>query len=409
MLNNRIIDKEIGNKIYKCIVIDYRDEQGKKKQKFKNTKVTVNEYLRGKKKVVEQMRTSFVSEFQKELEKKQGRKFEYDNITVKDMLIIYANSKKGKVTDIVYQGYFAMIKKMENFLKGRKQENIKLKNFTAEMLKEFYSYCSFQKNRSGEQITNNTMKHIIAFYNPAFKLAYENDYIDKDITKGIHSPKVTRVEQIYLNADEIKEFMEAVNESELGFVLKFGLLYGLRRSELLGLTWDDIDFENERIYVNKTVHYHKGEYIISKQMKTETSKRELPFYGNIKQLLLEQKEKAERNKKWWGKDYCSKDKRFKNFVCVDNLGNIFCPDRLSREVKRICKKHNLPDIHFHSLRHSCASLFVVSGVDMKTIQMWLGHSNYSTTADIYSHIDLNSKRQAVMKVDKYVFGSDEKS
>ena len=294
---------------------------------------------------------------------------------------------------------------MENFLKGRKQENIKLNKFTAQMLKEFYAYIGTIKNKYGQPISNNTIKHVMAFYNPAFKMAYENDYITQDITKGIHSPKIAKTEQVYLNRDECLKFMKAVEQSEMGFVLKLDLLYGLRRSELLGLTWDDIDFDNERISINKTLHYQNGEYLISNEMKTETSKRTLPFRANIKQLLLEQKEKVKKNKKWCGKDYCSKDKRFKNFICVDCRGNIFCPDRLSREVKRICKKNNLPDIHFHSLRHSCASMFVEFGVDMKTIQMWLGHANYSTTADIYSHLDISTKKDAVLKVDNFVFGS----
>lgn len=399
MLNSRIIDKRIGGKVWKCIVIDYKDIDGKKKQKCKKTSVKSSDYNRGKKKIVEQEQNEFVKEFQKQLEKEQGKSFEYDNLTVKEMMELYAESKKKSVVPQVYQDYFRYMKKMEAFLANRHLSNIKLKNFTADLLDEFYRFVANTKNRYGESISNNTIKHYMSFFQPVFRMAYEKDYIDKDITKGIKPPPVEKKDILYLKEEDFSKYIEAAGSSSVGFELKLALLLGVRRSELLGITWNDIDFEREVISINKAVHKAKGgKLYITNKLKTASSNRVLPFKDKIKELLLEQKELLLSCKKRLGKEFC-KDKRFKDFICLDCKGDLINPERLTRAVKSVCKKHKLPDIHFHSLRHSYTSVMVNHGVDMKTTQTLLGHSNFLTTANIYSHLDMKEKRLAVEKVD----------
>lgn len=85
------------------------------------------------------------------------------------------------------------------------------------------------------------------------------------------------------------------------------------------------------------------------------------------------------------------DKRYLDYVCVDNIGRLILPNRLTHNFNKVLKKNHLRRIRFHDLRHSCASLMLANGVPMKNIQEWLGHANYSTTANIYSHLDYSSK------------------
>lgn len=399
MLNSRITPRNINGKNWMmCIIIDYKDIDGKKKQKFLNTGITPSEYKRGKKKIVESMRGDFVKKFQKQLEKEQGKSFEYNNLTVKEMMELYAESKKKSVVPQVYQDYFRYMKKMEAFLANRHLSNIKLKNFTADLLDEFYRFVANTKNRYGESISNNTIKHYMCFFNPVFRMAYEKDYIDKDITKGIKPPPITKQNISYLKEDYCSKFIEAAESSIVGFELKLLLLLGVRRSELLGITWNDIDFQENKISINKAVHKAKGgKLYITNKLKTNSSNRMLPLDEDVKELLLKQKELLLSCKNRLGKEFC-KDKRFKDFICLDYKGDLINPERLTRAVKSVCKKHKLPDIHLHSLRHSFASVMVTNGVDMKTTQSLLGHSNFSTTADIYSHLDMKDKRQALEKV-----------
>lgn len=398
MLNSRIVDKRISGKSWKCIVVDYRDIDGKKKQKCKKTSVKSSDYERGKKKIVAEEQNKFVKDFQKQLEEEQGKPYNYNNLTVKEMMVLYANSKKASVVPQVYQDYFRYMEKMNAFLACRHLDNIKLKNFTAELLEEFYAFVAKTKNRKGENISNNTIKHYMCFFNPVFRMAYEKDYIDKDITKGIKPPPIEKTNISYLKEEYCSKFIAAADGSRVGFELKLLLLLGVRRSELLGITWSDIDLQEKEISINKAVHKGKGgKLYISYKLKTGSSNRVLPFGENVKELLLKQKELLASCKKSLGKEFC-KDKRFKDFICLDYKGDLVNPERLTREVKSVCKKHKLPDIHLHSLRHSYASVMVTNGVDMKTTQTLLGHSNFSTTADIYSHLDMKEKRLAVAKV-----------
>lgn len=398
MLNSRIVDKRISGKSWKCIVIDYRDIDGKKKQKCKKTSVKSSDYERGKKKIVAEEQNKFVKEFQKQLEKEQGKSFEYNNLTVKEMMELYAESKKKSVVPQVYQDYFRYMKKMEAYLASRHLSNIKLKNFTADLLDEFYRFVANTKNRYGESISNNTIKHYMCFFNPVFRMAYEKDYIEKDITKGIKPPPITKQNISYLKEEYCSKFIKAAESSRVGFELKLLLLLGVRRSELLGITWNDIDFQENQISINKAVHKGKGgKLYITNKLKTNSSNRVLPLDEDVKELLLNQKELLASCKKRLGKEFC-KDKHFKDFICLDYKGDLINPERLTRAVKSVCKKHKLPDIHLHSLRHSYASVMVSNGVDMKTTQTLLGHSNFSTTADIYSHLDMKNKWLAVEKV-----------
>ena len=103
----------------------------------------------------------------------------------------------------------------------------------------------------------------------------------------------------------------------------------------------------------------------------------------------------EKNKVYLGKDYHTK---YEKFVFVDQLGDLILPDNLTHTFKKILKRNELKDIRLHDLRHSCASIMLANGVQMKQIQEWLGHSNFSTTADVYSHLDFSAKIDSANKI-----------
>lgn len=105
-------------------------------------------------------------------------------------------------------------------------------------------------------------------------------------------------------------------------------------------------------------------------------------------MLIAEQQRQANNKKMCGNSY---NKDFLDYVCVNNLGELFKPDYLTQHFKIIQDKNNLKHIRFHDLRHSCASLMLANGTPMKQIQEWLGHSTFQTTADIYAHLDYSSK------------------
>ena len=112
------------------------------------------------------------------------------------------------------------------------------------------------------------------------------------------------------------------------------------------------------------------------------------LFLNIKETLLEHKKKIESNRKLCGDSY---NKEYKEYIFVDSIGKIFRPEYITDHFLLLLKKQNLRHIRFHDLRHSCASLLLAINVSMKAIQEWLGHSDFSTTANVYAHLDVNSK------------------
>ena len=107
--------------------------------------------------------------------------------------------------------------------------------------------------------------------------------------------------------------------------------------------------------------------------------------------MITNKEQVENNKKLLGKSY---DKRYLDYVCVDNLGRLILPNRLTHNFIKIIRKNNLKHIRFHDLRHSCASIMLSNGVPMKQIQEWREHADFGTTANIYSHLDYKTKQNS---------------
>lgn len=126
-----------------------------------------------------------------------------------------------------------------------------------------------------------------------------------------------------------------------------------------------------------------------------TSKRTLPLEPIAESFLLELKEKQEKNKELCGNSY---NQEWLDYICVDVCGNLIRPDYVTETFLKLLKKKNLKQFRFHDLRHTCASILLKNGANMKEIQAWLGHSNYNTTANLYAHLDTSS----VNKVGKVI-------
>ena len=168
--------------------------------------------------------------------------------------------------------------------------------------------------------------------------------------------------------------------------------YGLRREEIIGLKWNAIDFENNTLTIQHTVTECNldGKHIevASDTAKTDSSLRTMPLVTNFREMLLAKKEKQEHYRKLCGRSYC---KEYLDYIFVNEMGERWKPHYLSDGFKRILEQNGLRRIRFHDLRHTCASLLLANNVPMKKIQEWLGHSDFSTTANIYAHLDYQSK------------------
>ena len=177
---------------------------------------------------------------------------------------------------------------------------------------------------------------------------------------------------------------------ELGVIL--AAFYGLRRSEVVGLKWDAIDFEKKTISIKHTVTQvnvdGKNITVQKDRTKTKSSYRTLPLVPPFEELLRRLKQEQLVNQKVCGAAYC---KKYLDYIYVNAMGELVKPNFITQHFEIVLKNHGLKKIRFHDLRHSCASLLYANGVSLRDIQEWLGHSDIGTTSNIYTHLDYSSK------------------
>lgn len=366
------------NKIYVCIT--YNDEYGNIKKKWFGTGLDDN---RANRKKANELKEERLEEFRKNyqyMERKESQ------MLFGDFLTQWLERARPNLQVSTYSTYKMQVDKIATYFNER---NIKLLDLKPLDIANFYS--NLQKSGKTVQLC----EHYHVNIRRALQTALKAGIIPFNPADRIDRPKSPKHIASYYNKKQLEQLFEILDESEdsYGYIFKITAYYGLRRSEVLGIKWKNIDFENNVIILNHTVvqtRLNGKSIIVAKdRMKNQSSLRSLPLLSNIKELLLKEKEKQEKNKKLYGESY---ENKYSEYLCVDDLGYRINPDTLSSHFQLVLQKNDLPRIKFHELRHSCASLLLEAGVNMKEIQEWLGHSTYNTTADIYSHLDFSSKR-----------------
>ena len=218
------------------------------------------------------------------------------------------------------------------------------------------------------------------------------DLIPFNPADKVERPKKQRYIADYYRQEELERLLEASKDHPYSLLIQMTAFYGLRRSEALGLKWDAIDFEHGAISVIRTVTTitldGKQTEIEQQSAKTKSSLRTLPLIGSFREYFLQVKEAQELNKQVCGNCY---NHEYDGFVFVDELGERMRANYLTSAFPKFLEDHGLRRMRFHDLRHSCASLLLANGVPLKHIQEWLGHSDFTTTANIYAHLDYKSK------------------
>ncbi|MDY4158365.1 MAG: CD0415/CD1112 family protein, partial [Faecalibacterium sp.] len=226
----------------------------------------------------------------------------------------------------------------------------------------------------------------------ALKYAVKIDLIPTNPADKVERPKKNEFKGSYYSADEIHALTEIAEGTKLEIPVLLASFYGLRRSEVLGLKWDAIDFEANTLEIKHIVTQAsidgKKVLVQADRAKTKSSLRTLPLVPPIRDRLLMLKGQQDTYRRLCGKSY---NREYLGYLCVDEIGNIIRPNYVSEQFPKLLEKNGLRPIRFHDLRHSCASLLLANGVPMKQIQEWLGHSDFSTTANIYAHLDYASK------------------
>ena len=295
--------------------------------------------------------------------------------------------RKKKIEATTYSAYVGNIN--NPIAPYFKEKGITLGELTAEDIQDFYDVQL-------ERVTANTVIHYHAIIRLALCYARKMGYIKENPIEEVDKPEKNQFIGKFYNSSELSEVIRLTKNTKLELPVIFGGFYGLRRSEIVGLRWSAIDFDNNVFYVNHTVttpNIDGKKTIVAKdRAKTKSSLRALPLNEDLKDRLLEIKKQQEMYQKKFKRSY---DRKWLDYVMVDELGGLILPDYITPAWKRLLEKNNMRVIRFHDLRHTCASLLLNKGkhdgITLKDIQVWLGHSDFSTTANTYSHLDATSK------------------
>lgn len=368
---------QIKNDVFYA-VLNFRNEEGKRAQKW----IPLHLPVRGNKRKAEVMLQELLVQYQgiecieptsTPLSRHVAKWIEYD---------------RPHITVTTYNQYVNMLNThIAPYFDAR---HITLSNVTPGDLEDFYRF------KVAEGLSPNSVIKQHAIIRSSLQWALKHQYIKYNPADLADKPaRIHYQPNEPYSVEEIIQLLSLTQSEPIAVPIFLAAFYGLRRSEILGLRWSSIDFQGGWFYIDTTVVKEKiGENIVStireNTTKTQYSKRALPlcpytynYFQNLKQHQLMQQSLC-------GTSY---NQNYLDFVCVDDMGMLLQPDFVSQKFQKLLAKYNLRPIRFHDLRHSCATIMLYLGYSMKDIQTWLGHSNYSFTANTYVHSSKNSHIQ----------------
>ncbi len=363
---------------YYQMILSYKDVSGKRRTKSISTGLTVKGNKKRAEALLLETRKSFDPGISADIASSKDILFD-------DFLLGWLEMMKNSIELTTYASYAMVIK--NRIAPYFKDKEIKLIDLTPKDIQDYYQY-----GLNIEKVSANTVIHRHANIRKALQYAFKTGLIDSNPADRVERPRKGKYTASTYNDKELETLFAIVRGKKIELAVILGAFYGLRRSEIVGLKWDAIDFERKTLTIKHIVTEAtldgKLTVIEKDRTKTKSSYRSLPLVAPFEELLHELKAAQELNRKVCGKAYV---KDYLDYLYVDELGERIKPGYITQNFAITLKNHGLKKIRFHDLRHSCASLLYANGVSLKEIQEWLGHSNISTTSNIYTHLDFSSK------------------
>ena len=382
MVSGRLTEKN-G---YFYIVLSYKGPDGKRVQKWQGTGLPVKGNKKKADELLRQARRSFAPPAPTRTSDLSS------DMLFSDYMLYWLKIIRSSVEQTTWSGYCFNVN--NHIVPYFEPTGITLGGLQARHIQSFYLH-------ELETLKATSVIRLHANMHKALKHAVKLDLIPGNPVDKVEWPKPQKYMASFYTAQEMEELFEAARGHRLELIIQFAAFYGLRRGEVLGLRWEAVDFEAGTFTIRHTVTSAnvEGKHILiqADRAKTKSSLRTLPLVEGFVQRLKELKEQQEYNERLCGNCY---NKKYKGYLFVDEMGNLILPNAVSENFGKLLKAHGLRHIRFHDLRHSCASLLLKQGVPMKQIQEWLGHSDISTTANIYAHLDSQSKQLSAATMEK---------
>lgn len=258
--------------------------------------------------------------------------------------------------------------------------DIPLQKLTPLQLQDYYATLMREKG-----LSSNTARKHHDFLNAALKMAVRQGILNHNPAQLVEAPKVLRPEIRFYTLQEVHSLLKLSEGTKVEVLIKLAALLGLRREEILGLTWDCVDFDLKKIEIRR-VRTAAGSIVVNKQPKTATSRRTLYMPDELEDTLRRAQEKQQQYRSILGTDYYQEDDAPAGYVFAHEDGRPVRPNYASDLFTQFIQSHGLPHITLHGLRHSFASIANAMGMPMFDIGKALGHSSSATTSKVYTHL-----------------------
>lgn len=362
-----------GGKYY--AVLNVHDEMGRRKPKWVPTDLP----QRGNKRNAEKILQNLIDEW-------NNKEVPFCSMSLDEYLEQWIEQADAGVKPNTYRMYRANV--MNHILPYFKEHRVMLTDLKPQHLEEFYR----MKQSPGSNLCNNkplsatTIKHFHQVLSKALTDAVHQGLLNHNPASVARTPKTEKFMGNFLNPSELDELLTLFIDSPVELPVNLCAVYGFRRSEVLGLKWDSVDFEERSITVSETLQQGIGGSYIDTP-KTTSSYRTLPMTDSVRQMLIEHRQKQMRRQAVLKRGYVKSD-----YICTLSDGSVISPNYLSRTFHNVVAKSDLPNIRLHDLRHSAASNLLNMGFSIVEVQQWLGHGSASTTLNFYAHIDKSAKK-----------------
>lgn len=323
------------------------------------------------------------------------------DIPVYDYLVSYLKRVEPELQKNTIVSYRSMTNgKIRRYFQRRPQ--LTVGNLKPQDIQDFY------QSLFADGVVANTVIHYHALLRRAFQQAFKEERIDANPFDRVGRPKKNKFHGENYTQEELLTLLHLARGDVIYPAILLAGAMGLRRSEALGVRWSRIDWEKRTVLLDtKIVEYREnGKKKVEpvEEMKNKSSRRTLPLPDPVVEMLQAQKEHREVYRKMFQGSY---NAQYLDYVCVNQLGELLRPSYVTDHFRELLEKYGLRHIRFHDLRHTFASLLINQDVPLINVSNFLGHSDLSTTANIYAHLDKASKQASAAVISDILQGENQ--
>ncbi len=281
--------------------------------------------------------------------------------------------------------------------------NMKLREIRTYHVQQFIQYLATEKKRNDGiegGISASTVRRYTTILRSILTLAYKLEYTDEDVgnSRRIEFPKEASTEIEVYTLEEVQELMKALDTEPIHIraMVEVAIFTGMRRGEIVGLKWSDIDFEHQKISVKRSIYKPKKQKSLEKDPKSQSSIRTIAIPEHLCKTLMQYRMHQDRHISFMGDAWHNLD-----YVFTEEDGLVMNPQTPTKQFSKFLKRHGIRHLKFHGLRHTSATMLLASGCDIKTVSSRLGHADLETTG-IYVHALESTDKKAADTFEAFI-------